>query len=60
MGLTLFFVVDQVSVVRLLGAVLERQGIVHKAVSIHEVSVGVGLHMVHNVIIDRAPENHEA
>lgn len=39
---------------------LERQGIVYKAIAIYEVSVGVGLHMAHDVIIDWAPKNHEA
>lgn len=60
MSLTLLSVVDQVWVVRLHRAVLERQGIVYKAIAIYEVSVGVGLHMAHDVIIDWAPKNHEA
>lgn len=28
-------------------------------VAIYEVSVGIGLHMAHNVIIKRYPKNHE-
>lgn len=60
MGLTLLSVVDQVWVVRLHRAVLERQGIVHKVIAIYKVSVGVGLHVAHDVIIDRAPKNHKA
>lgn len=61
MCLTLFLVVNQVLVPRNpFPTALKRQGIIHKFIAIFEVSVRVGLHMAHDVIIDGSPKEHEA
>lgn len=61
MLLTFLLVVDQISVscypVQVFPA--KGQAIIHKVVAIYEVSVRIGLHMAHNMIIKWCPENHE-
>lgn len=59
--MTLFLVVNQVLVARgSILATLQRQARIHKVIAIYEVSVRVGLHMAHNVIIKWSQKKHEA
>lgn len=61
MLLTFLLVVDQVSVAyySVQIALANGQAIIHKVIAVYEVSVRIGLHMAHNMIIKWSPENHE-